>query len=87
MLIFLLLVDQLQLFLFRQKGIFLFNPFLKVANPQLADKNSLLGLWFQYQFNLIYVTGSQAEDGPDTDNIIFVNPVKLTRVKHFIDIP
>ena len=39
--------------------------------------NSLLGLWFQYQFNLVYITGSQAEDSPDADYIIFVNPVKL----------
>ena len=87
MLIFSVCRGNIGVFLFLQKGIFPFYPFLKMTYPQLADKYSFPGRWFQNQFNFIDIAGSQADNGPDTDDIIFINPVKFTRVKHFIDIP
>lgn len=72
---------------FRHRCIFLFNPFLKTANPQLADVNFFHRQWFQNQLHLINIAAFQNGDGPDANDVIFIYTIEIAGIKHFVDIP
>jgi len=79
--------NNLQLFsLLRKDRVFHFYPFFEMAYPQLTYKYSFHWLRFQYQFNFIYIATFQTDNRTNAYYIIFIYPVKLTGVKHFIDI-
>jgi hypothetical protein len=72
--------------LLRKYCVFHFNPFFEMANSQLAYEYSFHWLRSQYQFNFIYIATFQADDRTNAYDVIFIYPVKLAGIKHFIDI-
>jgi len=82
-----MLIFQKRFRMLRRKYIFLFYPFFKTDYPQLANENFFSRLRFDNQFHLINIAVFHTDNRPDTHDIVFIDPVELTGVKHFVDIP